>query len=53
MLEIKIGVVDDDSSFLCGTDSAKVNIKKKLVKEFNLHTIVRLSGGRWFGKKRK
>ncbi|OOB78849.1 MAG: hypothetical protein BEN18_05830 [Epulopiscium sp. Nuni2H_MBin001] len=31
-------------SFLCGTDSAKVNIKKKLVKEFNLHTIVRLSG---------
>jgi type I restriction enzyme M protein len=28
--------------FLFGTDNAKVNIKKKLLSEFNLHTIVRL-----------
>lgn len=28
--------------FLFGTDNAKVNIKKKLLEEFNLHTIVRL-----------
>lgn len=28
--------------FLFGTDSAKVNIKKKLLNEFNLHTIIRL-----------
>lgn len=28
--------------FLFGTDNAKVNIKKKLFGEFNLHTIVRL-----------
>ena len=28
--------------FLFGTDNAKVNIKKKLLNEFNLHTIVRL-----------
>lgn len=28
--------------FLFGTDNAKVNIKKKLFSEFNLHTIVRL-----------
>ncbi|WP_151735385.1 HsdM family class I SAM-dependent methyltransferase [Paenibacillus tengchongensis] len=28
--------------FLFGTDNAKVNIKKKLLGEFNLHTIVRL-----------
>ncbi|MDO4467889.1 MAG: class I SAM-dependent DNA methyltransferase [Bacillota bacterium] len=28
--------------FLFGTDSAKTNIKKKLLTEFNLHTIVRL-----------
>ena len=28
--------------FLFGTDNAKINIKKKLLKEFNLHTIVRL-----------
>ncbi len=28
--------------FLFGTDNAKLNIKKKLLKEFNLHTIVRL-----------
>ena len=28
--------------FLFGTDNAKVNIKKKLLSEFNLHTIVRM-----------
>ena len=28
--------------FLFGTDNAKVNIKKKLLQEFNLHTVVRL-----------
>ena len=28
--------------FLFGADNAKVNIKKKLLKEFNLHTIIRL-----------
>ncbi len=28
--------------FLFGTDNAKVNIKKKLLSEFNLHTVVRL-----------
>ena len=30
--------------FLFGPDNAKVNIKKKLLREFNLHTIVRLPG---------
>lgn len=30
--------------FLFGTDNAKINIKKKLLKEFNLHTIIRLPG---------
>ena len=30
--------------FLFGTDNAKVNIKKKLLQEFNLHTIIRLPG---------
>lgn len=30
--------------FLFGTDNAKVNIKKKLIGEFNLHTIVRMPG---------
>ena len=28
--------------FLFGTDNAKVNIKKKLLSEFNLHTIIRI-----------
>lgn len=28
--------------FLFGTDNAKVNIKKKLLSEFNLHTVIRL-----------
>ena len=30
--------------FLFGTDNAKVTIKKKLLREFNLHTIIRLPG---------
>ena len=30
--------------FLFGTDNAKINLKKKLLKEFNLHTIVRMPG---------
>lgn len=30
--------------FLFGTDNAKVSIKKKLMNEFNLHTIIRLPG---------
>ena len=30
--------------FLFGMDNAKVNIKKKLLREFNLHTIIRLPG---------
>ena len=30
--------------FLFGTDNAKVNIKKKLFSEFNLHTVIRLPG---------
>ena len=28
--------------FLFGTDNAKINIKKKLLKEFNLHTVIRM-----------
>lgn len=28
--------------FLFGTDNAKVNIKKKLIEEFNLHTVIRM-----------
>ncbi len=30
--------------FLFGTDNAKVNIKKKLLSEFNLHTVIRIPG---------
>lgn len=30
--------------FLFGTDNAKINLKKKLLAEFNLHTIVRMPG---------
>ncbi|WLP85515.1 class I SAM-dependent DNA methyltransferase [Mycoplasma seminis] len=30
--------------FLFGTDNAKSNLKKKLLSEFNLHTIIRLPG---------
>lgn len=40
----RAGVILPDG-FLFGTDGAKVNIKKKLLKEFNLHTIVRLPAG--------
>ena len=30
--------------FLFGTDNAKLNLKKKLLSEFNLHTIIRMPG---------
>lgn len=30
--------------FLFGTDNAKINLKKKLLSEFNLHTIIRMPG---------
>ena len=30
--------------FLFGTDNAKLNLKKKLLSEFNLHTVVRMPG---------
>lgn len=40
----RAGVILPDG-FLFGTDNAKVNIKKKLLSEFNLHTIVRLPSG--------
>ena len=40
----RAGVILPDG-FLFGTDGAKVNIKTKLLKEFNLHTIVRLPSG--------
>ncbi len=30
--------------FLFGTDNAKVNIKKKVLDEFNLHTVIRMPG---------
>lgn len=30
--------------FLFGTDNAKINIKKKLLSEFDLHTVVRMPG---------
>lgn len=30
--------------FLFGTDNAKLNIKKKLLGEFNLHTVIRMPG---------
>lgn len=39
----RAGVILPDG-FLFGTDNAKVNIKKKLLREFNLHTIIRLPG---------
>ncbi|MFW3480863.1 N-6 DNA methylase [Aerococcus urinaeequi] len=40
----RAGVILPDG-FLFGTEGAKVNIKKKLLREFNLHTIVRLPAG--------
>ena len=41
--EGRAGVVVPDG-FLFGTDGAKLAIKKKLLTEFNLHTIIRLPG---------
>ncbi len=40
----RCGIVLPDG-FLFGTDATKVSIKKKLLKEFNLHTIIRLPAG--------
>ncbi|MDY0139347.1 MAG: N-6 DNA methylase [Candidatus Izemoplasmatales bacterium] len=37
----KVGVIIPDS-FLAGTESSRVNIKRKLLNDCNLHTIVRL-----------
>jgi len=39
----RVAVILPDG-FLFGTDNAKVNIKKKLLSEFNLHTVVRMPG---------
>lgn len=39
----RCGVVLPDG-FLCSTDNSKTAIKKKLLEEFNLHTIIRLPG---------
>lgn len=39
----RAGVIIPDG-FLFGTDGAKLAIKKKLLSEFNLHTIIRLPG---------
>ena len=39
----RAGVVIPDG-FLSGTDGAKLAIKRKLLREFNLHTVVRLPG---------
>jgi len=39
----RAGVVIPDG-FLFGTDGAKLAIKRKLLKEFNLHTVLRLPG---------
>lgn len=39
----RAGVIIPDG-FLFGTDNAKINIKTRLLKEFNLHTIIRLPG---------
>ena len=39
----RVAVILPDG-FLFGTDNAKVNIKKKMLREFNLHTIIRLPG---------
>ena len=37
----RAAVIQPDG-FLFGTDNAKINIKKKLLNEFNLHTVIRL-----------
>ena len=39
----RAGVILPDG-FLFGTDNIKVSIKKKLLEEFNLHTVIRLPG---------
>lgn len=39
----RVAVILPDG-FLFGTDNAKINIKKKLLSEFNLHTIIRMPG---------
>lgn len=39
----RVAVILPDG-FLFGTDNTKVNLKKKLLAEFNLHTIVRMPG---------
>lgn len=39
----RAGVILPDG-FLFGTDTAKINLKKHLLKDFNLHTIIRLPG---------
>ncbi|MCQ2368772.1 MAG: type I restriction-modification system subunit M [Kiritimatiellae bacterium] len=39
----RAGVIIPDG-FLFGTDGAKLAIKKKLLKDFNLHTVIRLPG---------
>ena len=39
----RAGVILPDG-FLFGTDNAKINIKKKLLGEFNLHTVIRMPG---------
>ena len=39
----RAAVIQPDG-FLFGTDNAKVNIKKKLLNEFNLHTVIRMPG---------
>lgn len=39
----RVAVILPDG-FLFGTDNAKVNVKKKLLSEFNLHTVIRMPG---------
>ena len=39
----RVAVILPDG-FLFGTDNAKVNIKKKLLSEFKLHTVIRMPG---------
>ena len=39
----RVAVILPDG-FLFGLDNAKVNLKKKLLKDFNLHTIIRMPG---------
>jgi len=39
----RVGVILPDG-FLFGNDGAKLNIKKRMLKNFNLHTIIRLPG---------